>query len=183
MFISHALFLPSLFLREVAIIGFRYAFLWDGQTIYPYPLYELSSLFGIMSSLVDYDINLHLSGVYDPQDPFNDGATPNSWTPPLNTSWNWATNRAYGVNLGGLFVLEPFITPAIFQKYPSAIDEWTLSEAMAADTGPGGGLQPQLEAHYDTFIVRLIRFTLPGSDLPLSPTLYHRGVRAYSFTD
>lgn len=52
------------------------------------------------------------------------------------------------VNLGGWFVLEPFITPALFQKYPTAIDEWTFSTAMAAD----GGLS-QLEEHYKTFIV------------------------------
>ena len=58
------------------------------------------------------------------------------------------------VNLGGWFVLEPFITPALFQKYPGAVDEWTLSTLMAADTGPGGGLS-QLEDHYKTFIVRI----------------------------
>jgi glucan 1,3-beta-glucosidase len=97
---------------------------------------------------------LRRTGYYDPKDPFNNAAQPNSWTKPLNQTWDWSTDRAYGVNLGGLFVLEPFITPALFQKYPSAVDEWTLSTAMAADTGPGGGLQPQLEAHYDTFIVR-----------------------------
>ncbi|KAH9175029.1 glycoside hydrolase family 5 protein [Lactarius sanguifluus] len=115
--------------------------------------------------VVDYDHDLLLTGVYDPQDPFNDSARPNSWTPPLNATWDWATDRVYGVNLGGLFVLEPFISPALFQKYPGASDEWTLSEAMAADTGPGGGLQAQLEAHYDTFVVRLISyFTLPGAD-------------------
>jgi len=99
---------------------------------------------------------LHLTGYYDPNDPFNDAASPNSWTKPLNQTWDWATDRLYGVNLGGLFVLEPFISPALFQKYPTAVDEWTLSLAMAADASPGGGLQPQLEAHYDTFIVRLM---------------------------
>ncbi|KAI0302303.1 glycoside hydrolase family 5 protein [Multifurca ochricompacta] len=103
--------------------------------------------------------------VYDPQDPFNDGARANSWTPPLNATWNWATDRAYGVNLGGLFVLEPFITPALFQKYPGAVDEWTLSEAMAADTGPGGGLQSQLEAHYDTFITEKDLAEIAGAGL------------------
>lgn len=56
------------------------------------------------------------------------------------------------VNLGGLFVLEPFISPALFQKYPGTVDEWTLSEAMAADTASGG--LNQLEDHYNTFIVR-----------------------------
>ena len=55
------------------------------------------------------------------------------------------------VNLGGWFVLEPFISPALFQKYPGAVDEWTLSTLMAADTA-GGGLA-QLEEHYKTFIV------------------------------
>ena len=80
----------------------------------------------------------------------------------MNTSWNWATNRVYGVNLGGLFVIEPFITPAMFQKYTNATDEWSLSQAMAADTGPGGGLQAQLEAHYDSFIVRPFLPSLPS---------------------
>ena len=55
------------------------------------------------------------------------------------------------VNLGGLFVLEPFISPALFQKYPAAVDEWTLSQLMAADTANGG--LSQLEDHYKTFIV------------------------------
>jgi hypothetical protein len=56
------------------------------------------------------------------------------------------------VNLGGLFVLEPFITPSLFQRYPSAVDEWTLSLLMAADTANGG--IDQIEEHYKTFIVR-----------------------------
>ena len=60
------------------------------------------------------------------------------------------------VNLGGLFVLEPFISPSLFQKYQNLSfaveDEWTLSLAMANDTA-SGGLQGQLESHYDTFIV------------------------------
>lgn len=88
----------------------------------------------------------------DPGNPFNDNARPNSWTPPLNTTWRWGIDRVYGVNLGGLFVLEPFITPAIFQRYPTAVDEYTLSLAMAADTANGG--LKQLEDHYNTFIVR-----------------------------
>lgn len=93
-------------------------------------------------------------GIQDPADPYNQNAQPNSWTPPLNTSWTWGKDRIYGVNLGGLFVLEPFITPAIFQRYPTAVDEFTLSQAMAADTANGG--LNQLESHYDTFIVRLL---------------------------
>lgn len=57
----------------------------------------------------------------------------------------------HSVNLGGLFVLEPYITPSLFQKYPSAVDEWTLSTLMAADTASGG--LNQIEDHYQTFIV------------------------------
>ena len=50
-------------------------------------------------------------------------------------------------------MLEPFIAPALYQKYPGTVDEWTLSEAMTADTA-SGGLQQQLENHYNTFVVR-----------------------------
>ena len=61
----------------------------------------------------------------------------------------------YGsVNIGGWFVLEPFISPALYQKYPGAVDEWTLSTLMAADTASGG--LGQLEQHYDTFVVRQV---------------------------
>ncbi|KAJ7094548.1 glycoside hydrolase family 5 protein [Mycena belliarum] len=89
--------------------------------------------------------------VNDPADPFNNNAQPNSWTPPLNKTWTWGVDRVYGVNLGGLFVMEPFITPSFYEKYsPAAIDEWTLSVAMANDTSSGG--LGQLETHYDTFI-------------------------------
>ncbi len=62
------------------------------------------------------------------------------------------SDRRYRVNLGGWLVLEPFISPALFQKYPQTIDEWTLSEAMRSDTSPGGGIG-QIEDHYNTFIV------------------------------
>ncbi len=56
------------------------------------------------------------------------------------------------VNVGGWFVLEPFITPAIFEKYLSsptpAVDEYSLSQLMRAD-----GTINDLEKHYQTFIV------------------------------
>ncbi|KAJ4471412.1 glycoside hydrolase family 5 protein [Lentinula aciculospora] len=102
--------------------------------------------------------------VYDPNDPFNNNARPNSWTPPLNTSWDWTTDRIYGVNLGGLFVIEPFITPSFFEKYTTAVDEWTLSEAMTADTSTGGGLS-QLEDHYNTFITEQDIAEIAGAGL------------------
>lgn len=117
------------------------------------------------------ELTLH-AGIDDPKDPFNTNAYPNSWTPPLNTSWTWGKDRVYGVNLGGMlfldctrlhpltrvgwFVLEPFIAPSLFQKYPEAVDEWTLSQLIANDTS-SGGLQAVLENHYNTFIVRRCR--------------------------
>ncbi|KAF9555816.1 glycoside hydrolase family 5 protein [Agrocybe pediades] len=101
--------------------------------------------------------------VQDPGNPFNNNARPNSWTPPLNTSWRWGVDRIYGVNLGGLFVLEPFISPALFQKYPTAVDEYTLSVAMAADEA-NGGLQ-QLEDHYNTFITEQDIAEIAGAGL------------------
>jgi len=91
------------------------------------------------------------TGVDDPSNPFNDYARPNSWTPAINEVWHWGKDRVFGVNLGGWLVLAPFITPAIFQRYPSATDEFMLSQLMAADTVNGG--LAQLEAHYKTFIV------------------------------
>ncbi|KAF9030182.1 putative ectomycorrhiza-upregulated exo-beta-1,3-glucanase GH5 [Hymenopellis radicata] len=95
-------------------------------------------------------------GVYDKSDPYNDGAKPNSWTPALNETWTWGKDRAYGVNLGGWFVLEPFITPALFDKYPGAVDEWTFSQAM------GDGV---LEDHYNTFITEKDFAQIAGAGL------------------
>jgi hypothetical protein len=66
----------------------------------------------------------------------------------------------FSVNLGGWFVLEPFISPALYQKYPGATDEWSLSTLMAADTASGG--LNQLETHYQTFIVSLVIYSFVG---------------------
>jgi hypothetical protein len=58
-----------------------------------------------------------------------------------------------------LYFSEPFIVPSLFEKYQTgaiqAQDEWTLSQAMRADTSPGGGIN-QLETHYQEFIVNTI---------------------------
>ncbi|KAI0628059.1 glycoside hydrolase superfamily [Trametes polyzona] len=86
--------------------------------------------------------------VSNPENPFDNSARANSWTPPLNQSWNWGTDRIYGVNIGGLFVPEPFIVPSLFQNNPGAVDEWTLSTILASK----GQLQEVMENHYNTFI-------------------------------
>nr|ADX07305.1 putative cellulase/exo-1,3-beta-glucanase [Flammulina velutipes] len=88
--------------------------------------------------------------VDDPSDPFPAyAARPNSWTPPLNVTWDWGKDKVYGVNLGGLFVLEPFITPDLFQRFNGSRDEYELSVAMRE--GADGGIG-ELEEHYKTFI-------------------------------
>ncbi|KAJ6583920.1 exo-beta-1,3-glucanase [Mycena vulgaris] len=65
--------------------------------------------------------------------------------------WDWGTDVARGVNLGGWLVTEPFIAPALYEKYVNAsnvkvVDEWTLSIAM------GSNLAKEMEKHYKTFI-------------------------------
>ncbi|KAJ7578638.1 glycoside hydrolase family 5 protein [Mycena floridula] len=119
--------------------------------------------------------------IFDPNDPWNNGAAPNSWTPALNATWTWGKDKIFGylfilslshssnssffsVNLGGWLVLEPFIAPALFQKYPTAIDEWSLSLAMTADTSAGGGLS-QIEDHYNTFITEQDIAEIAGAGL------------------
>lgn len=62
------------------------------------------------------------------------------------------------VNLGGWLVLEPFITPALYEPYMNAttpaVDEWTLCTNLAADAS-SGGVAKVIENHYNTFVVRL----------------------------
>ncbi|CEG79476.1 hypothetical protein RMATCC62417_13937 [Rhizopus microsporus] len=89
------------------------------------------------------------------KDPFNDSARPNPFTPPLNQSFDYnGHDRIRGINLGGWLVLEPFITPKIFEQsipgYETAApvaDEWTLTERL----GPAEAKR-QLKEHYETFI-------------------------------
>ncbi|KAJ7752654.1 glycoside hydrolase family 5 protein [Mycena metata] len=99
--------------------------------------------------------------IADPSNPFASGARPNSWTPALNETWTWGVDRVNGVNLGGWFVLEPFITPALFQAYPGAVDEWSLSTLMRADNT----LQTTMEAHYDGFITEQDIAQIAGAGL------------------
>ncbi|KAI0079030.1 glycoside hydrolase [Panus rudis PR-1116 ss-1] len=113
--------------------------------------------------------------VDDPRDPYNNGARAQSFTPSLNETWDYTRDQTRGVNLGGWLVLEPFIVPALFEKYQNvtpnpaipggqAVDEWTLSVAMANDTSDGGGLG-QLEDHYKTFITEQDFAKIAGAGL------------------
>ncbi|KAG7095572.1 hypothetical protein E1B28_006305 [Marasmius oreades] len=101
---------------------------------------------------------------YDVNDPFNNGARPQSWSPALNETFRYGIDKIRGVNLGGWLVLEPFICPAVFEKYqPQAVDEYTLHQAMAADTANGGFAK--LEEHYKTFITEKDFAEIAGAGL------------------
>jgi glucan 1,3-beta-glucosidase len=101
--------------------------------------------------------------VDDPKNPWNNSARPNSWTKPLTEKWDFVNDQINGVNLGGWFVLEPFITPEFYQRYNGSLDEWTLSEMMAKDTANGG--LDQIEKHYATFITEKDIAQIAGAGL------------------
>ncbi|PCH35792.1 glycoside hydrolase family 5 protein [Wolfiporia cocos MD-104 SS10] len=99
--------------------------------------------------------------VYDPRDPFNNSARPNLWTPPLSEPWNWSTNRIFGVNLGGLFEIEPFISPSLFQANPGSEDEWTLDTSLRARSN----ITEVMEEHYATFVTEQDIAEIAGAGL------------------
>ncbi|KAJ3762991.1 glycoside hydrolase family 5 protein [Lentinula raphanica] len=108
---------------------------------------------------------------WDINDPFNNGARAQSWSPALNETFNYGVDRIRGVNLGGWLTVEPVrplsSAPALFEPYVNnsvpAVDEWTLSQNMAADTAKGG--LSQLETHYQTFITEQDFAQIAGAGL------------------
>lgn len=90
---------------------------------------------------------------YDPKNPFAAGGKSQSWSKRVGSEdWVWGSDYVRGVNLGGWLVTEPFIVPALYEKYINnsagitVVDEWTLSQAM------GSNLATEMENHYKTFI-------------------------------
>ncbi|KAF9493559.1 glycoside hydrolase family 5 protein [Pleurotus eryngii] len=88
----------------------------------------------------------------NPGDPFAPGGKAQSWSRRVGSEeWAWGTDVIRGVNLGGWLVTEPFIVPALYEKYATVggfavIDEWMLCVAM------GNNVAKELENHYATFI-------------------------------
>ncbi|KAL8740803.1 MAG: hypothetical protein Q9190_006529 [Brigantiaea leucoxantha] len=63
-----------------------------------------------------------------------------------NVDFKWGTDKVRGVNIGGWLVLEPWITPSIFQAQDgTVVDEWTLCEQVenASDI---------LQKHWDSWV-------------------------------
>jgi glucan 1,3-beta-glucosidase len=65
-----------------------------------------------------------------------------------NLSFDYANEKVRGVNLGGWLVLEPWITPSIFdQAGDGAIDEWSLCATLGLDA-----CYATLQQHWSSFI-------------------------------
>ncbi|KAI0647238.1 glycoside hydrolase [Trametes meyenii] len=89
---------------------------------------------------------------YDPANPTASGARPQSWVPALNETFNFGVDVIRGVNVGGWLVTEPFIVPALYERYINSsdgpvLDEWHLTQRLRADNA-----LDVLEDHYKTFI-------------------------------
>ncbi|GAA95847.1 glycoside hydrolase family 5 protein [Mixia osmundae IAM 14324] len=82
--------------------------------------------------------------------PFSNTARAQADVPALNERWDYSVNKITGVNLGGWLLLEPFITPHLFEPYENdstpAIDEWSLLGKL------GSSASTVMLDHYNTFI-------------------------------
>ena len=75
------------------------------------------------------------------------------------TNFPYGSEKVRGVNLGGWFVLEPWITPSLFTN-PAIVDEWTFCEIL----GPEEAYN-QLSAHWSSFITAGDFATMAGAGL------------------
>ncbi|WPH00594.1 putative Exo-beta-1,3-glucanase [Acrodontium crateriforme] len=67
------------------------------------------------------------------------------------SGFNWGNEKIRGVNIGGWLVLEPYITPSIFQAQKSSagiVDEYTLCQSLGAQACHDQYLKP----HWDTWV-------------------------------
>ncbi|KAF9379561.1 hypothetical protein CPC16_010695 [Podila verticillata] len=73
----------------------------------------------------------------------------NAYTPPLDQPFLYGQQPIRGVNLGGWLVLEPFITPSVFEPYidQGVVDEYTLSKLLGPEEA-----RAHLEKHYASWV-------------------------------
>lgn len=74
-----------------------------------------------------------------------------------------ADGRCHALIRLSRLVIEPFIVPSLFEANEGAVDEWTLSEMLAAK-GPGV-LESTLRYHYETFITEQDFAEIAGAGL------------------
>ncbi|GJJ77519.1 glucan 1,3-beta-glucosidase [Entomortierella parvispora] len=81
----------------------------------------------------------------------NNTAKVNAYTPALNELFDYqnGTDKMRGVNLGGWLILEPFITPSLFNPYIAngIVDEWTLCQHLGLPAATA-----LLDNHYNTWV-------------------------------
>ncbi|KAF2711909.1 glycoside hydrolase family 5 protein [Pleomassaria siparia CBS 279.74] len=63
-------------------------------------------------------------------------------------SFSYGSEKVRGVNLGGWFVLEPWITPSMFED-SAAVDEYTLTQILGKSAA-----QTKLSQHWNTWITQ-----------------------------
>ncbi|KIP11128.1 glycoside hydrolase family 5 protein [Phlebiopsis gigantea 11061_1 CR5-6] len=68
---------------------------------------------------------------------------------PINAGFPYGSQKVRGVNLGGWLVLEPWITPSLFDNTgnPNIVDEWTFCQMQSRATA-----QATLTQHWNTWI-------------------------------
>lgn len=89
--------------------------------------------------------NLSVMGLYDSWD---DSVKANDNVPALDDDWEYGKRPIRGVNVGGWLVIEPFITPSLF-NYPASanvVDEYTLTQKL------GSTAARTIETHYASFL-------------------------------
>ncbi|KAK4555949.1 glucan exo-1,3-beta-glucosidase [Recurvomyces mirabilis] len=67
------------------------------------------------------------------------------------SGFDWGNTKIQGVNLGGWLVLEPWITPSIFQAYPLSqgiVDEYSLNQVLGTQQAHDNVLKP----HWDSWV-------------------------------
>lgn len=77
----------------------------------------------------------------------------NPTVPTIDSGFTYGDLPIRGVNLGGWLVLEPFITPSLFNYSLSegVVDEWTLIDHVNSTSGMSAVVD-LMETHYSTFV-------------------------------
>ena len=74
-------------------------------------------------------------------------------------SFPYGQEKVRGVNAGGWLVLEPWITPSVFEGN-AAKDEWTLTEMLGKDAA-----KARLQQHWNSFFTKDDFFQMAGAGL------------------
>lgn len=75
--------------------------------------------------------------------------------------FNFGNEKIRGVNLGGWFVLEPWITPSIFEAAPdNVVDEYTLCTTLGSTEAYN-----RLSAHWSNWITESDFYSIAGAGM------------------